>query len=71
MTHVSGSLGEVTGRRRRLCPWYRTKTEPSPAGMPARLRREFLKARFSAIQPGQDRLDQTGDYAWTCDTGAA
>jgi hypothetical protein len=58
-------------RRRRLCPWYRTKTEPSPADMLARLRREFLKAQFSAIQPSQDRLDQIDDYAWTCDTTAA
>ncbi len=40
-------------RRRRLCPWYTTKTEPSPADMLARLRREFLKARFSAIRPGR------------------
>jgi hypothetical protein len=39
-------------RRRLLCPWYRTKTGPSPADMLARLRRDFLKARFSAIQPG-------------------
>jgi hypothetical protein len=31
-------------RRRQLCPWYRTKTEPSAADMLARLRREFLKA---------------------------
>ena len=58
-------------RRRLLCPWYRTKTGPSPADMLARLRRDFLKARFSAIQPGQDRLDQIDDYAWTCDTTAA
>ena len=40
-------------RRRRLCPWYTTKTEPSPADMLARLRREFLKARFSVIKPGR------------------
>ena len=53
-------------RQRRLCPWYTTKTEPSPADMLARLRREFLKARFSAIRPDQDRLEQIGDYAWTC-----
>jgi hypothetical protein len=39
--------------------------------MLARLRRDFLKARFSAIQPGWDRLDQIDDYAWTCDTTAA
>jgi hypothetical protein len=58
-------------RRRLLCPWYRTKTEPSPADMLARLRREFLKARFSAIPPGQDPPDQIDDYAWTCDTTAA
>jgi hypothetical protein len=59
------------GRRRLLCPWYRSKTEPAPADMLARLRREFLKARFSAIRPGQDRLEQIDDYAWTCDTAAA
>jgi hypothetical protein len=40
-------------RRRLLCPWYRTKTEPSAADMLARLRREFLKARFSVIRPGR------------------
>ena len=38
-------------RRRRLCPWYRTKTTPSAADMLARLRRDFLSARFSAIGP--------------------
>ena len=58
-------------RRRLLCPWYRTKTGPSAVGMLARLRREFPKARFSAIPPGQDRPDQIDDYAWTCDTTAA
>jgi DDE superfamily endonuclease len=58
-------------RRRLLCPWYRTKTEPSAADMLARLRREFLKARFSVVSPGQDRPDQIDDYAWTCDTTAA
>jgi hypothetical protein len=57
--------------RRRLCPWYRTKTEPSVADMLARLRREFLKARFSAIRPGHSPHDQIEDYAWTCDTPAA
>ena len=58
-------------RRRRLCPWYTTKTVPSATDMLARLRREFLKARFSAIQPGRTHLDQIDDYAWTCDTTAA
>jgi hypothetical protein len=58
-------------RRRLLCPWYRTKTEPSAADMLARLRREFLKARFSVIRPGHSPHDQIEDYAWTCDTSAA
>jgi hypothetical protein len=58
-------------RRRLLCPWYRTKSEPSAADMLARLRREFLRARFSVIPPGQDRPDQIDDYAWTCGTTAA
>ena len=58
-------------RRRRLCPWYRTKTDPSPADMLARLRREFLKARFSAIPPSQDGNDQIDLDAWTCDSTAA
>jgi len=58
-------------RRRRLCPWYRTKTGPSVADMLGKLRREFLKARFSAIQPGQTHLDQIDGYAWTCDGTAA
>jgi DDE superfamily endonuclease len=58
-------------RRRRLCPWYRTKSEPSPADMLARLRREFLRARFSAIRPGQDGSDQIGPEDWTCDSTAA
>jgi DDE superfamily endonuclease len=58
-------------RRRRACPWYRTKTQPSPADMLARLRREFLKARFSAIRPGHDTNDQIDMDAWTCDTTAA
>jgi hypothetical protein len=55
-------------RRRLLCPWYRTKTEPAVADMLARLRREFLIARFSVIRPGRDWLDQIDNYAWTCDT---
>jgi len=58
-------------RRRRQCPWYRTKTEPSPADMLARLRREFLRARFSAIRPGQPDLDQIELDAWTCGSTAA
>jgi hypothetical protein len=41
------------GLRRLLCPWYRTKHEPAVADMLAKLRREFLKARFSAIRPGR------------------
>jgi hypothetical protein len=57
--------------RRRRCPWYRTKTSPSPAGMLARLRREFLRTRISAIGPGQPDLDQIGPEAWACDTAAA
>jgi hypothetical protein len=58
-------------RRRRLCPWYRTKTGPSPADMLARLRREFLKARFSVIRPGQNPSDQIDLDDWTCDSTAA
>ncbi len=58
-------------RRRQLCPWYRTKTSPSPADMLARLRREFLKARISAIRPGRDGNDQIDPDAWTCDSTAA
>ncbi len=58
-------------RRRRLCPWYRTKTGPSPADMLARLRRDFLEARISAIQPGQDVSDQIDLDAWTWDSTAA
>jgi hypothetical protein len=58
-------------RRRRLCPWYRSKTEPSAADMLARLRREFLKARFSVIRPGHTHLEQIDDYGWTCDITAA
>jgi hypothetical protein len=57
--------------RRILCPWYRTKTEPSLADMPAKLRREFLKARFSAIPPGHNPLDQIEDDTWTCGIPAA
>ena len=59
------------GRRRRRCPWYRTKTSPSPADMLARLRREFLTARISAIGPGQPDPDQIGPEAWTCTSTAA
>jgi len=35
------------------------------------LRREFLKARFSAIRPGQPDPDQIDLDAWTCGTTAA
>ena len=58
-------------RRRLLCPWYRTKTEPSAADMLARLRREFLKARFSAIGPGQGYHHQIDPEFWTSDSTAA
>jgi hypothetical protein len=58
-------------RRCRRCPWYRTKTAPSPADMLARLRREFLKARFSAIRPGHTHPDQIDDDTWACDITAA
>ena len=54
-----------------MCPWYRTKTGPAAADMLAKLRREFLEARFSVIQPGQTHLDQIDDYAWTGDSAAA
>ena len=57
--------------RRLLCPWYQAKTEPSPADMLAKLRREFLKTRFSVIKPGHNHPDQISDYAWTCDITAA
>jgi hypothetical protein len=59
------------GRRRRLCPWYRTKTSPSAADMLTALRREFLTARISAIGPGQPDSDQIGPEAWTCASTAA
>jgi hypothetical protein len=39
--------------------------------MLAKLRREFLKTRFSAIRPGQTRLDQIEACAWTCGVTAA
>ncbi len=58
-------------RRRLLCPWYRTRHEPAVADMLAKLRREFLKARFSAIRPARSPDDQIEDYAWTWDTPAA
>jgi DDE superfamily endonuclease len=58
-------------RRRLLCPWYRTKTEPAIGDMLARLRREFLKARFSAIHPRHSPPDEIGNYAWTCVISAA
>jgi hypothetical protein len=58
-------------QRRLLCPWYQTKTEPAPADMLTALRREFLKARFSAIRTGHDGNDQIGLDAWTCGTAAA
>ena len=58
------------GRRCRLCPWYRTKTEPATADMLGRLRHEFFKARFSVIGPGQTDPQQIGPKAWTCDATA-
>jgi hypothetical protein len=39
--------------------------------MLARLRREFLKARISAIRPGRDGNDQIDPDARTCDSTAA
>jgi hypothetical protein len=57
--------------RRLLCPWYQSKAEPSAADMLARLRREFLKARFSDIRPGHNPHDQIEDHDWTCDVTAA
>src|SRR5258708_3158539 len=59
------------GLRRLLSPWYRPKQEPAVADMLAKLGREFVKARFSAIRPGHSPHDLIEDYAWTCDTPAA
>ena len=64
------SAADITTRRL-LCPWYQSKTEPSPADMLAKLRREFLKARFSAIKPGHNHPDQIDDHDWACDITAA
>ncbi len=61
---------DIDGRRRR-CPWYRTKTSPSPADMLTRLRRELLTARISAIGPGQPAPDQIGPDVWACASTAA
>jgi len=61
---------DIDGRRVR-CPWYRTKTSPSAADMLARLRREFLTARISAIWPGRDHPDQFGPEAWAFASTAA
>jgi DDE superfamily endonuclease len=58
-------------RRRQQCPWYRTKTTPSAADMLARLRREFLTARISAIRPGQPGPGLIDPDAWTWDSTAA
>jgi DDE superfamily endonuclease len=57
--------------RRQRCPWYRTKTSPSPADMLARLRREFLNAPISAIGPGPGQPEQIDMEPWACDTAAA
>lgn len=58
-------------RRHVRCPWYRTKTTPSPVDMHTALRRELLTARISAIPPGQREPGQINDNAQTCDTAAA
>jgi hypothetical protein len=58
-------------RRRQICPWYRTKTSPSPADMLAALRGEFTEAGINAMWPGQNRPDQFSPGAPTCDATAA
>jgi hypothetical protein len=58
-------------RRRQICPWYRTKTSPSPADMLAALRGKFAEAGINAMWPGQSRPDQFGSGALTCDAAAA
>jgi hypothetical protein len=58
-------------RRRRRCPWYRTKTAPAPADMHAALRGELLDARISGIGPGGNRPPQNGPDAPACDATAA
>ena len=60
-----------TGLRRLMCPQYQSRAEPSPADMLAKLRRECLKARLSAISPVHSDLGHIGDYACTCDITAA
>src|SRR5260221_590874 len=59
------------GRPPRLSPWPPPTHDPAVADMLAKPRREFLKARYSAIRPAPAPPDQTDDYAWTCDTPAA
>jgi hypothetical protein len=38
---------------RARAPWYRSKSRPSTAGMPGKLRRVLIAARFSASRPDQ------------------
>lgn len=58
-------------RRRRDCPWYRTKTTPSAADMLASLRGELHAARINANSPGQDTPGKTRPEHRTCDATAA
>jgi len=60
-----------TERRRRCCPWYRSKTTPAPADMHAALRGELLAARISGISPGPNQPPQKGTGAPACDATAA
>src|SRR5205823_1851552 len=56
---------DLTEHRTRR-PWYRTKTNPSPADMLAKLRRVLIAARFRLARPERPSLEeiQTIRLAW-------
>jgi hypothetical protein len=68
---LQASAGDDVTRRRLLCPWYRTKTTPSPADMLTRLRLDLPHNGILDNGPGQNQPRQKHPEPLTCDPAAA
>jgi DDE superfamily endonuclease len=55
---TAGHSPADTAARRRSAPWYTGKTEPSTAGMTAKLRRVIIAAKFKPVRPDQPEPEE-------------
>src|ERR1019366_239567 len=57
--------------RRAAAPWYKTKTQPSPSDMTAKLRRVLIAPRFKPYRPDQPTPGEIHAIPLAWDTAAA